>query len=180
MSTVFTLYGREWGSWIVHIHVEGPPEMKCHLFRLEMNSFCEFYVVVENHTRHTLLLGVLKCLPSSRYISLTPIQMSAHSFRWLQTSSTLWWTRNENEKAAISPSPLPPSPSPLVFLMWDSIFILCRLPWWLSGKESTCIAGDDGSIPGSGRSPGGGNGNPLQYSHLGNPRGQRSLVGYRP
>ena len=28
---------------------------------------------------------------------------------------------------------------------------------------------DEGSIPGSGRSPGGGNGNPLQYSHLENP-----------
>ena len=30
------------------------------------------------------------------------------------------------------------------------------LPWWLSYKESTCNAGDTGSIPGSGRSPGGG------------------------
>ena len=30
-------------------------------------------------------------------------------------------------------------------------------------------AGDAGSIPGSGRSPGGGNGNSLQYAHLGNP-----------
>ena len=43
------------------------------------------------------------------------------------------------------------------------------LPWWLSGKESTCQAGDKGSIPGSGRCPGGGNGNPLQYPCLGNP-----------
>ena len=40
-------------------------------------------------------------------------------------------------------------------------------------------AGDVGSIPGSGRSCGGGNGNLLQYSCLENPRGQRSLVGYR-
>ena len=32
------------------------------------------------------------------------------------------------------------------------------------GKESTCNAGDPGSIPGSGRSPGEGNGYPLQYS----------------
>ena len=30
------------------------------------------------------------------------------------------------------------------------------LPWWLSGKESTCNAGDARSIPGSGRSPGAG------------------------
>ena len=36
-------------------------------------------------------------------------------------------------------------------------------------KESTCNAGDWGLIPGSGRSPGEGNGNPLQYSCLGNP-----------
>ena len=37
------------------------------------------------------------------------------------------------------------------------------------GKESACNAGDPGSIPGSGRSPGEGNGNPLQYSRLENP-----------
>ena len=45
------------------------------------------------------------------------------------------------------------------------------LPQWLSGKESAYNAGeavDSGLIPGSGRSPGGGNGNPLQYSCLGN------------
>ena len=34
---------------------------------------------------------------------------------------------------------------------------------WLSGKESAHSAGDAGSIPGLGRSPGGGNGNSLQY-----------------
>ena len=41
-----------------------------------------------------------------------------------------------------------------------------------SGKESTCNAGDTedtGSIPGSGRFPGGGNGDPLRYSCLENP-----------
>ena len=37
------------------------------------------------------------------------------------------------------------------------------------GKESACNAGDLGSIPGLGRSPGEGNGNPLQYSCLENP-----------
>ena len=40
--------------------------------------------------------------------------------------------------------------------------------------------GDLGSIPGLGRSPGGGHGNPLQYSCLENPHRQRSLVGYDP
>ena len=48
------------------------------------------------------------------------------------------------------------------------------------GKESTCHVGDLGSIPGSERSPGEGHGNPLQYAHLENPHGQRSLVGCGP
>ena len=39
---------------------------------------------------------------------------------------------------------------------------------WLSSKESACNAEDVGSNPGSGRSPGGGHGNPLQHSCLGN------------
>ena len=37
------------------------------------------------------------------------------------------------------------------------------------GKESACSAGNLGSIPGLGRSPGEGNGNPPQYSRLENP-----------
>ena len=39
---------------------------------------------------------------------------------------------------------------------------------------------DRGPIPGSGRSPGGGHGNPLQYSCPESPHGQRSLAGYSP
>ena len=48
------------------------------------------------------------------------------------------------------------------------------------GKESACNAGDLGSIPGLGRPPEEGHGNPLQYSGLKNTCGQRSLVGYSP
>ena len=44
-----------------------------------------------------------------------------------------------------------------------------ELPQWLNSIESTRNAGDLGSIPGSGRSPGGGNSNPLQYTCLKNP-----------
>ena len=47
-------------------------------------------------------------------------------------------------------------------------------------KESSCNAGNMGLIPGLGRSLEGGHGNPLQYSCLENPQGQRSLVGYSP
>ena len=53
-------------------------------------------------------------------------------------------------------------------------------PGGSDGKETACNAGDLGSIPGLGRSPGGGHGNPLQYSCLENPHGQRSLAGYSP
>ena len=42
------------------------------------------------------------------------------------------------------------------------------LPWGSAGKESACNVGDLGSTPGLGRSPGGGNGYPLQYSGLEN------------
>ena len=43
------------------------------------------------------------------------------------------------------------------------------LPCSSDGKESLCNVGDPGSIPGSGRFPGEGNGNLLQYSCLENP-----------
>ena len=55
---------------------------------------------------------------------------------------------------------------------------VCLSPGGLDSKESTCTVGDLGSIPGLGRSSGGGQGNPLQYSCLENLHGQRSLVGY--
>ena len=46
---------------------------------------------------------------------------------------------------------------------------MLSLPWWFSGKVFACNAGDAGLIPGLGRSPGGGNGNPFQYPCLKNP-----------
>ena len=50
-------------------------------------------------------------------------------------------------------------------------------------KNSPASAGvlrDSGSVPGAGRSPGGDHGNPLLYSRLENPHGQRSLAGPSP
>ena len=47
-------------------------------------------------------------------------------------------------------------------------------------KESACNVGDLCSIPGLGRPPGGWHGNPLHYSCLENPHGQRNMVGYSP
>ena len=59
----------------------------------------------------------------------------------------------------------------------DQIANIYWLPGGSDGKASACNAGDPGSIPGSGRSPGEGNGNPLQYSCLENSMDVRSLVG---
>ena len=50
----------------------------------------------------------------------------------------------------------------------DTMIVSLRLLSWLNHKESSCNAGDSGSIPGLGKSLGGGNGSPLQYSYLGN------------
>ena len=62
------------------------------------------------------------------------------------------------------------------FVQRESDFI----PGGSDGKEYACNVGDLGSIPGSGRSPGEGNGYPLQYSCLENSTEQRNLVGYSP
>ena len=53
-------------------------------------------------------------------------------------------------------------------------------PGGSDGKESDCNAGDLGSIPGLGRSPGEGNGSPLQYSCLENPMDRGPWLGYSP
>ena len=50
---------------------------------------------------------------------------------------------------------------------WSRLFIFSGVP---VGKESTWGIGDSGSIPESRRSPEGGHGDPLQYSHLENPK----------
>ena len=52
------------------------------------------------------------------------------------------------------------------------------LPDGSDGKESTCSPGDLGSVPGLGRSAGGGHDNPHQCSYLENSQVQRSLVGF--
>ena len=57
----------------------------------------------------------------------------------------------------------------LTMIFRDGVYPCEGLLQWLSGKESACNAGDLGSVPGSGKSPGGGHSNPLQYSCLENP-----------
>ena len=64
--------------------------------------------------------------------------------------------------------------------MFFALILGLGFPGGSDGKESACNMGDLGLIPGWGRSPGRGNVNPLQYSCLENPHGQRSLAGYSP
>ena len=59
-------------------------------------------------------------------------------------------------------------------------YIHMGFPSGSDDKESAYSVGDLDLIPELGRSPGGGHGNPLQYSCLENPHGQRSLAGYSP
>ena len=71
-----------------------------------------------------------------------------------------WWGRS----ALFSPMTVGQPPLPGLLSPKEQF----RLPRWLSGKGSACQAGDMSLSTGSGRSPGEGNGNPLQYSCLGN------------
>ena len=68
-----------------------------------------------------------------------------------------------------------------VSCVWPDLVICWASLLAQLGKESTCSAGDLGSVPGWGRSPGGGHGNPLQYSCLENPtdRGARRAAAQR-
>ena len=59
---------------------------------------------------------------------------------WEQLWETLWWQKR------LGPGSLSE--------VWGLLKASSGLPWWLSGKESACNAGDLGLIPGSGRSPG--------------------------
>ena len=68
-------------------------------------------------------------------------------------------------------------------LMNEFVFFLAYCLGFLRGsdsKKSVCNVGDLGLIPELGRCPGVGHGNPLEYSCLENPHGQRSLAGYSP
>ena len=78
--------------------------------------------------------------------------------------------------------------TPVQFLGWKILWRRDTLPTAVflgflggsDGKEFTCNAGSLGLIPGLRKPPGGGHGNPFQYSCLEKPHGQRSLEGYSP
>ena len=67
----------------------------------------------------------------------------------------------------------------ILYITSSNVYIMGS-PACSVGKESASNAGDLGLIPGLGKSPEGEHGNPLQYSCLENPHGQRSLTGCSP
>ena len=103
---------------------------------------------------HSISLYLLCALEFE--IDLKPAFFCTH---WSFSFMKRWWT----EQSTMNDSKLNCG----FTIPW--VFFNSRLPWWLSGKEPTWDAGDVGWIPGLGRSPGEGQGNPLQYSCLGNP-----------
>ena len=115
--------------------------------RLEKNCMACFI--------HYLCLVIQSCLTLCNPTDCSPAGSSAHGI--LQTRILEW--------VAI----------PFSNSLFQYCFTCIWIPARLRGKESTCTTGDAGSIPGLGRSPGGGHGNPLQYSCLENPMGRGAL-----
>ena len=90
----------------------------------------------------------------------------------------IWKTVLSSTKHILSNTVLTLSLPSTVCIILEVPLLILWLPGGSDGKASAYNARDLGSIPGSGRSSGEGNVNPLQYSCLEKSHGQRSLVGY--
>ena len=90
------------------------------------------------------------------------------------------WSPEVQCQLCHSPALYPQTSHSIQSLGPPSYKVIGGLPSGSEGKEPACNAGDLGSIPGSGRSPGEGNSNPLQYFCLEKIYGQRSLADNSP
>ena len=108
----------------------------------------------------------------------TPLRSLTPSSSPLQKSAEMWPLEVEIPLPTHSPTS-PCHTHPQLFLP-SVTFLLLGFPGGPDSKESAYNGRDQGSIPGSGRSPGEGNGNPLRYSYLENFLDRGSLVGYSP
>ena len=113
--------------------------------------------------------------PSNEYSGLISFRMDWLDLPVVQQTVKILLQNHNSEASALS---LLYGPAPTILtLIFLSLFSAGNLvseyfPGSLDGKASAYNAGDPGSIPGSGRSPREGNGNPLQYSCLENPMDQ--------
>ena len=115
--------------------------------------------------RHTHRTNFITCFG----ISLVLIQE-----RWLGPLPILrgpWYQGLDKISSIVPASPNAPPKEQIDSGFLDTLYIGLGFPGGSAGKESTCNAGDLGSIPGLGRSPGEGKGYPLQYSGLKNSMG---------
>ena len=107
------------------------------------------------------------------------VRVDKRGFLWwwegLEESELRWQETRGRDGTVLSP--LPSGLQHCCRLIWDFPFYVPYSACSSVGKESACSAGDPGSIPGLGRSPGEGNGNPLQYPCLKNlmDRGLQSM-----
>ena len=92
--------------------------------------------------------------------------------KWRSRWRMAWWTQWGKETMV----------GRLTKKHWHIYTTMCKMGFsgGSDGKETACDAGGLGSITRLGRSPGGGHGDPLQYSCPEKPHGQRSLAGYSP
>ena len=143
---------------------------------------CRFFLTwhAASHSRHALTWGPLHCsfceegsFPRYLYASL-PLSSGLSLFR----RDLSWSLPLPLNIGKFNPCLLLKHIFSNTFHFFFSLlhFLLSNMgfPWWLSGKKSACSAGDVGWIPGWGRSPGEGNGNPLLP---GESHGQGSLMG---
>jgi len=116
-------------------------------------------------------------LSEQLYSSEPPVRSTAQQTSWF------WSYKTKRLKQKTQPTP------PGLSVIWNHEVCGTLVgQWWKvvncvstsAGKESDCNAGDPSLIPWSGRSPGEGLDNPLQYSCLENPHGQKSQAGCSP
>ena len=123
------------------------------------------------------LMSIESVMPSNHLILCRPLLLPPQSFlasgSFQESALRIRWPKYWSFSFSISPSI---DYSGLISLKMDGLDLLAVLqmgfPDGSVDKESTCNTGDIvnvGLIPGSESTPGGGNGNPLQYSCLGNP-----------
>ena len=168
--------------------------MKCPFFLVTSELFGWPSTYTHPHLWHhlyTLMSGhQVWCRPASYFCSFfffSPTLIHTAFFFFLipyhnlilkQTIHTHSWVPGQqyNYKDALKPLSFQSTP----LFSFTQHHHTMGFPSGSEGKESACNAGDLGSIPGLGRSPGGGHSNPLQYTCLENPHRQRNLVGYSP
>ena len=132
------------------------------------NSWFWFYTAVAAAKSHQSCPTVCDPINGSLPDSSIPGILQARILEWVAMLSSMGssQSRDQTQVSCIAGK---------FFTVWatretgiGSQILYHRGSRWFSGKESPCNAGDTDSVPGSGRSPGEGNDNPLQYSCQGN------------